>query len=956
MDQIADGRDQPVRVASPTDTRTVRQLWALGMSLAFGGFIIWQLRQEWAKDALWLWILLLVAMFVAARALRGLELWLPGEPILPRLATFAAWQRQVWGTVCITAALALTGYVLWRLWPDYHKWQGTVNPWLAAMALILIGAGLMGAVGRGSARAATALTLWSASPRTRWLEAVAFIFIFLLAIFLRTYRFNSIPPGIYVDETNGGLDALYILEGRDVSPFGTGWYGTPNGFFYYMAGIFQLLGANWRSLKIISLLPAILTVPAVYLLGRLMFGPLVGLSAMLLMAVSRWHLSMSRWGWNETAPPLFQVLATFFLIRGLRDRRSLDYALSGLLTGLSVYTYLSARLAAVTVALYILFWLISDPSGLRASIRRSWLGLMIMAVALIVAVGPIAVTYITDPFTFNNRVSEISIFRDVRDQGSLAPLTQNIGDILRFIHQTGDHQGKHNLPDEPMADPITGLLFAVGLAYAVIGWRDQRRILLLIWLVFGLAGSFLSSHHESPQSYRALTALPALVLMAADVLDRLGRASYRALLEQKFVAPRPYLPAAVAGGVIILMLTGAAIWESSVYFGRQAASVAVMRGFNPTENGVARETISALRAGNDVYLSPRFSAYSPLRFLVYGVIKADTGKNTLDERPYNVVLPEVSLPLPYNGNDILILLDSDYWPLRSYIASFYPSAQMKLVRLQDESPIYMRVHVPREQISELRGLTEYLTYADGQREERIVFQVELSASETQITEVSWEGAIHLEHGGEYEIHGKDGLQVFIDDRPMEGNHYLGRGLYRLHLAWKHGTGDNPRLIWQVPGRDPVPVPPEVLFRITGFSQGLLGTYWSNMNWDGDPLFHQVTPFLLLAWPDEQPVVPNGEFSARYTGALHVTEPGSYLLRVEADDGARLILDGRVLGEGLTPGQSNNFEATVELEAGDYPIQIDYFQQGGGSGLRLFWRHGDESLTPVPPTALIPATP
>jgi hypothetical protein len=129
-----------------------------------------------------------------------------------------------------------------------------------------------------------------------------------------------------------------------------------------------------------------------------------------------------------------------------------------------------------------------------------------------------------------------------------------------------------------------------------------------------------------------------------------------------------------------------------------------------------------------------------------------------------------------------------------------------------------------------------------------------------------------------------------------------------------------------------------------------------MNWQGQPLFHQVTPFLLFAWPDEQPIVPNGEFSARYTGILHVTQPGSYMLSVKADDGARLILDGNILAEGLTAGQPNEFETNVELQAGDHPIQIDYFQQGGGSGLRLFWSYNGEPLTPVPPTALIPAKP
>jgi hypothetical protein len=103
-------------------------------------------------------------------------------------------------------------------------------------------------------------------------------------------------------------------------------------------------------------------------------------------------------------------------------------------------------------------------------------------------------------------------------------------------------------------------------------------------------------------------------------------------------------------------------------------------------------------------------------------------------------------------------------------------------------------------------------------------------------------------------------------------------------------------------------------------------------------------------------VPAGPFSARYTGLLQITQEGAYLFRVEADDGARLVLDGEVIGEGLTPNQPNTFEAVVDLMPGQHAIQVDYFQQGGGSALRLFWAHAQEPLAPVPPDVLTPAEP
>jgi hypothetical protein len=893
-------------------------------------------------------------MFLAAHALRTLEVWLPGEPMRPRLAPFPARQRRVRGALFFAGALGVVVLVAFRLWPDYHQWHGTPAPWILAMTFALTGAWLVGAVGKGSARAAAGLWLWMDSLRNRWLEALAFLLILALAIFLRTYRLNSVPPGIYVDETNAGLEALYILEGRDVSPFSTGWYGTPNAYIYYMAAVFNLLGANWLSLKAVSLIPAILTVPAVYLLGRLMFGPLVGLSSMLLIAVSRWHMSMSRWGWNETAPPLFQVLATFFLIRGLRDRRAMDYGLSGLIAGLSIYTYLSARLAIATLILYVLFWLISDPAGLRASLRRSWLGLMLVVLVGLVTVSPIAVTFIRDPFAFGNRVSEISILRDMRDQGSADPLLLNLGDILKFFHQTGDHQGKHNLPDEPMADPFTGLLLAVGLAHALMAWRDQRRMLLLLWLVLGLSGSFLSSHHESPQSYRSLTALPAVVLLAADVLDQVTRALSRVSRESRIFPGNQFTPLTLSGGFLCVALAGAGIWEATVYFGRQAESVAVQRGFNPTENGIARETIVAIRSNTAVYLSPSFSEYSPMRFLLYGVIKAAGGRNTLDDRPYRVVLPDTTLPLRDDGRDVLMLLDRDFWPLRDYITSFYPGAQAELLKTPDGDPIYLRINVARSEVAALQGLTQRISYLDGRTEERLVPNVSLGMELATASGIVWEGSLGVEHGGVYGLAGGEALQVFVDGRLWEKDGYLGRGLYGLRVAWNGAPAQDARLLWRLGEGGFEPVPAELLFRVPGHQQGLLAEYWSNTEWEGEPLFRQLTPFLFLAWPDEEPVVPRTAFSARYAGFLRVEEAGTYMFRVQADDGARLMLDGRLLGEGLVAGQPNKFEVSLDLAAGDHPLQLDYVQQGGGNGLRFFWSVDNGPFTPVPPRNLVPS--
>lgn len=930
-------------------------------SLLLGILAVFALRQPVVIKSgdPWPWVLLLAAAGLGGLALRRMDAWLPEASALPVAAGPVPPIRQRQAVVCLGIAGLLTAWVVVRLWPDYHQWSGTPLPWLVSLGLVLF-AGFWASPSR-SKHNPTAENTRVGEPKPdfqipRWVEITGFLLITGLAIFLRVYRLNTFPPGIYVDETNGGLDALYLLEGNHVSPFATGWYGTPNGYIYYMAFLIKLFGANYYTLKAISLIPALLTVLAIYPLGRMMFGPVGGLSAMLFLAVSRWHLSMSRFGWNETAVPLFQILATYFLLRGLRERRARDFALGGVITGLMLYIYLSSRLAVATLGLFVVYWILADPEGPRASLKRSLPGLAMFGVATIITFAPLAVTHITDPFTFSNRVGEISIFRDVKQAGSLQPLWLNIQDHLRFFHQVGDHQGKHNLPNEPEADPFTGVLFVIGLSYAAMRLRDRRRGLLWLWLLFGMAGGVLSSHSESPQSYRTLTALPAVVLLAGDTASRILRGTFRLRSSPIRLSIRQLRTdrALKGAGVFLfgLVLVGAAAWESTVFIGKQMNSLQVKAWFNPTENAVAKEVLAGLKANQSIYLTPNFYSFSPLRFLVYGYSKPLTGKNTLDAPPYYLFRPDTDLPIADPGENAVFLLDNDYAAVISYFRSFYPGMQIEQVQLENAIPLYLRVRVPLSDLASVQGLTVRAIGPNGELQSGVVSDVVELPGTPQPSSSEWEAGLRIEHSGEYDFSTGKGIGLAMDGQAWSGSHYLCSGIHPVKITRNSIPSTAPlELRWVPPGGQAAPVPAQNWFRLPLPTQGLTGYYYRGTEWQGEPVCIQPTPFFLLAWPDQEPL--SGPFSAKFIGYLRVPTAGSYRFLVHADDGARLTLDGNVVGEGLQPNQINDFEATLDLTAGDHPIEIDYFQAGGGSGLVLKWQPPGSPLSLVPSEALLP---
>ena len=532
----------------------------------------------------WMWWLLLLGAVVAGFGLMRMERWLPEASPVVSPAAFASVSRRLWGMLCLVAGVGITVWVALRLWPNIQDWQSAPLPWAVALILMAVGGWLLGAVGQISSDYGPGLLRVGVEGFPRWLEILLFVLILALAVGVRTWRLDEIPSAIYVDETNASLDALYILEGRQDSPFATGWYETPNGYIYFMAGLYKLFGANYWTLKAASLIPALLTIPAVYLLGRYLFGSVAGLAAMYLLAISRWHMTMSRWGWNEVMPPLFQALGVYFLVKGLRERRASAYAMGGLITGLTIYTYLSSRLAIATIALFALYWVAADYHGLWRSWKRHWRGLVIFGAATLVAMTPIGVTYVKYPFTFVNRAAEINIFNEVRSEGSLRPLRENVWRHVQLFYQMGDPTGRQNLPGEPQTDPVTGTLMAVGLAYGLFRLRDRRRGLLWMWLVIAMAGGYLSELHiDSPNSYRTMTAIVTVVLIGGDVLARLTRAFLHLLPVSVEGEARPSIVAAgslALAGLVALPLAGyAGYWEIDTFFNRQAAAPSVQASF-----------------------------------------------------------------------------------------------------------------------------------------------------------------------------------------------------------------------------------------------------------------------------------------------------------------------------------------------------------------------------------------
>lgn len=808
-------------------------------------------------------------------------------------------------------------------------------------------------------------------------ELIAFVSLVLIGIILRTYRLDAIPPGIFVDETNAAGDALRILDGWRASPFGVGWFETPLGYVYYLVGLIKLLGPTYYTLKAASLLPAVLTLIAFYPLARELFGPRVALVALAFLAFNRWHITMSRWGWNELAPPLFHILTVYFLVRGSRTGHLGHFLLAGVFMGLGMYTYLASRLVVLAVLAYLAYRSIVE----RGYLRRLWPGVLLFLLAYALVFAPLATTYARDPFTFLNRSRQVSILNDMRAEyspenapppivrdllGTLGlptritfePLQRSLIKHLRMFLFEGDYNPRHNIPGEPMLDRVTGLFFVLGLLIALWRWRDHRYGLLLLWIAITLLGGILTLVREAPQAYRTLGAVPAICLLAGDALVRVGDGVARVWhrLPGSYRLRSRHISALVIS--LALLLAGYA--NVDAFFHRWATARSTYMAFSPMETAVAREVAARLNT-HTVYLSPTLYWGSPVRYLTYRPAAEGYG---LMNPPFFPIQPVEDLPLTQAGvENAIFLLEPLYADLLELFTSYYPHTAAELVTSPYGDPLYLRVSIPKEDIDHIRGLNARYDLADG----RVIRRKEMLLShhwpddfppergEAPVVRVTWRGSLFVPRTARYTLRGDGDLFIRVDGRPWNGPRVLGKGLHALEVVQEQpgeGGRDLALLLWQAEGEKEVPIPQNNLFAVPPPQHGLLGAYFKGEGWQGSPVFTRVDRTLLMAWIDPEPMV--GPFSVTWTGTLWAPVSGPYHFRLDSDDGARLWLDGRVLGESLRPDTVNQVQVDVNLKSGPHPIRVDYFQRGGAKTLTLRWRPPGGKESVIPPSYLWPA--
>lgn len=115
-------------------------------------------------------------------------------------------------------------------------------------------------------------------------------------------------------------------------------------------------------------------------------------------------------------------------------------------------------------------------------------------------------------------------------------------------------------------------------------------------------------------------------------------------------------------------------------------------------------------------------------------------------------------------------------------------------------------------------------------------------------------------------------------------------------------------------------------------------YFRNTALEGPPLIAREERTIKFdGWPDDDrevvPGVKGGKFSARYRATITPAQDVDYTFFTHADDGSRVILDGKPVLDDWSDHQARTRSVTVKLEAGKaHDLVVEYYDAGGAATL------------------------
>lgn len=852
---------------------------------------------------------------------------------------------SLWGLLVLVLAAGVGGFGLWGADPD--------NPpllmWILHLVAIALFFGAAYLLDRGRSNPTNQpesdAVGWPSHLRRPWskMDGLLLLGIVILGLAMRFYQFTEWPRGLWFDEALYGLQALRILNEPSYWPIYSSTALTPAHYIYMIALSFHTWEISASAIRLTSALLGLATIPAGYLAGRELFGRRAGLIMALFMAVSRWNVNFSRIGMENITTPLFALLTIGFLLRGMRRGRYVDYALAGFALGFGLNFYEAFQLFVGVVGLFGLHQIAANWRYLR----DHWQGVALMAVGVVLLVAPLLYFAYEKPDVYFSRTRDTSIFSEYEGAARWPALWENARKHILMYNVLGDPNGRHNLPGEPMLDPIVGALMVLGMGMALARFYRPRSLLLPMWMAVMLSASIFSLSFEAPQSLRGIGTLPAAYLLALVPISGLWR------IWDETHAGRQYPRLLV--WPLLALLSGVVYTNYQVYFERQIPNFPVWNAFSTPET-IAAEILAKESGEADVEVISLFHNHPTLQFIAR------------DVHDYPRLETSDHLPLRRAADrDVILVMDIERQPLFEQARRFYPNATFEEYKPPDGGvTVVYSVRLTPQDIASIQGLTA--TYFAGEEwaGEPVVSQKEPQLNLTwpqdlplpvaQPFSAQWESVLDVPAYGPYRLAltapayaslSVDEGIVFEGSGDQSVDLVLAKGNHSLRVRAVGGEGPV-TLSWKRPNLPQEPVAQAALYVAPVTANGLLGRYYANGNWQGPEAMAQIDPQLNLYFH----IIPLPRpYTVAWEGKILAPVEGIYIFGMESIDESQVFIDGELVAESTQPNQLG--EGRISLQPGLHDIRVLFADRTDHTHINLYWQPPGQVREPIPAVALLP---
>lgn len=368
---------------------------------------------------------------------------------------------------------------------------------------------------------------------------IIFLLIIVLAIFLRFYNLSNIPPSASLDEASIGYNAYSILN------TGLDEYGTrfpillrayddwrPALYVYLTIPFIKIFGLSVFTVRLPSVILSVLTVVATYFVTRELIriskarinASVIGLLSSFLLAISPWHIYISRLGHEVNAGLAFFIFAFLFFLRR-------KIYLSFIFFALSFASYQSEK---IFIPLFIFGLLIIFSKEVLKNKKKiiiaSLLSLIILLPFLKETLSPNALIRFkaTNVFDANQQqfYQQSIKFKNAVDKNDLVGkiiYNRRIVGFQIFVENYLSHFNPKwlftNFTADPHKIPNIGLLYVWELPLLVVGFMFLRKfdrkvqLLIIFWIFIAPLPAAITT--GAPHAMRVYAFLPSWQILCA---------------------------------------------------------------------------------------------------------------------------------------------------------------------------------------------------------------------------------------------------------------------------------------------------------------------------------------------------------------------------------------------------------------------------------------------------------